>query len=177
LSSDIAPAADRLSRSARLDADGVVAAQSLLIDATIIAPCCCRPLGGRRLLGNSPNLDHRSPSRMKSDPGEDLDGDYGRNDPINDHAEGRPPARVRDEVSPVLPQVLQPMARQSDDQQPRRTCNCGSSHDDEDGRNATFGRDDSRAPVGNSKSDVHGRNENQAERINRRVAEPPKRER
>ena len=48
---------------------------------------------------------------MKTDPGEDLDGDYGRHDPIDDHAEGRPPPGVRDEVSPVLPQVLDTMAR------------------------------------------------------------------
>src|SRR3954451_19302925 len=68
-------------------------------------------LGRRRLLGERRDVDHRPTSRMKIDPGEDLDGDRGRRDPIDDHAEGGPPAGVRDEVSPVLPQVLEAMTR------------------------------------------------------------------
>jgi hypothetical protein len=40
--------------------------------------------------------------------GGDLDGDDRGHDPVDDHAERRPPACVGDEVAAVLPEVLSP---------------------------------------------------------------------
>jgi hypothetical protein len=38
--------------------------------------------------------------------GRDLDDDDRGDDPVDDHAERRPPSGVGDDVAPVLPQVL-----------------------------------------------------------------------
>jgi hypothetical protein len=51
--------------------------------------------------------------------GHDLDGDDRRRHPVDDEAERRPPTRVGDELTAVLPQVLEPMAGEADDEQPR----------------------------------------------------------
>ena len=49
----------------------------------------------------------------------DLDDDHGRDNEIDSHAERRPPSRSADEPGAVLPEVLQAMAEQPDDQEPR----------------------------------------------------------
>ncbi len=50
--------------------------------------------------------------------GGDLADDDGGDDPVNDHAEGRPPSRVGDEVAAVLPEVLEPVAGQPRHEEP-----------------------------------------------------------
>jgi len=45
----------------------------------------------------------------------DLDGDDRGGDPVDDTAERGPPPSVRNEVTSVLPEVLEPMARESHD--------------------------------------------------------------
>jgi hypothetical protein len=52
--------------------------------------------------------------------GDDLDGDDGSGDPVDDEAERRPPPGVRDELTAVLPEVLEPVPYEADDEQPWR---------------------------------------------------------
>ena len=47
---------------------------------------------------------------VKVHAGHNFDGDDRRRHPVDDEAERRPPTRVCDELTAVLPQVLQPMA-------------------------------------------------------------------
>jgi hypothetical protein len=61
--------------------------------------------------------------------GHNFDSDDRRRHPVDDEAERRPPTRVGDELTAVLPQVLQPMAGEADDEQPSRAGganSCGS---------------------------------------------------
>ena len=46
---------------------------------------------------------------------DDLDGDDRGDYPIDDHAEGRPPPRVRNEVGSVLPEVFEAVTDETDD--------------------------------------------------------------
>ena len=49
----------------------------------------------------------------------DLANDDGGHDPVDDHAERRPPSRVGDEVGSVLPEVLDSVAGEAGHEQPR----------------------------------------------------------
>jgi len=60
-----------------------------------------------------------TPALAELHAGGDLDGDDRGDDPVDDHAERRPPARAGDEVAAVLPEVLESVAGQAGDEQPR----------------------------------------------------------
>ena len=49
---------------------------------------------------------------------DDLDGDDRGDHPVDDHAEGWPPPRVRNEVGSVLPEVFQAVTDEADDEEP-----------------------------------------------------------
>jgi hypothetical protein len=51
--------------------------------------------------------------------GDDLDGDHRCDRPIDHEAERRPPACVGNERTPVLPEVLETVASETSDEQPR----------------------------------------------------------
>ncbi len=53
---------------------------------------------------------------MELNPRHDLDSNDRRGDEVNDKAERRPPSGVRDEVTPMLPEILEPVSYQSDDE-------------------------------------------------------------
>jgi hypothetical protein len=48
--------------------------------------------------------------------GDDLDGDDRGSCPVDYQAERRPPARIRDELAPVLPKILEPVASKPEDE-------------------------------------------------------------
>ena len=52
---------------------------------------------------------------LKVYPGDDRDGDDCRGNPVDDHAERRPPPGVGYELAAVLPQVFEPVADEADD--------------------------------------------------------------
>jgi hypothetical protein len=58
---------------------------------------------------------------MKLDAGGDQHDEDGRDDPVDDRAERRPPACVGHIVAALLPKVLEPMAGEAEHQQPRRS--------------------------------------------------------
>jgi hypothetical protein len=53
--------------------------------------------------------------------GDDRDGDDCRGNPVNDQAEGRPPSGVGYELAAVLPEVIEPVAKETGDDQPYRS--------------------------------------------------------
>ena len=55
---------------------------------------------------------------------------------VDDEAERGPPPRVRNELTPVLPEILEPVAGEADDEQPWRSGDGRGSDEDEDA--ATF---------------------------------------
>ncbi len=57
---------------------------------------------------------------MEGDSSDDRHGDDRGGDEVDGHAERGPPPCVGNEVAAVLPQVLQPVADEADDDQPRR---------------------------------------------------------
>ena len=68
---------------------------------------------------------------MELDPCHDLDGnDRGRN-PIDDKAERGPPPSIRNEMTSVLPEILEPVAHKADNEQPWRFRNGRGSDEDE----------------------------------------------
>jgi hypothetical protein len=72
----------------------------------------------------------------------DLHNDDRRDDKVHRHAKRGPPARVGDEVSVVLPEILEPMADESDYEEPGRFGDCRGGHDNE----GVSARTDSGAP-------------------------------
>jgi hypothetical protein len=48
-----------------------------------------------------------------------LDDDDRRGHPVDDKAEGRPPAGLRNELAAVLPQILEAVGSEAYDEQPR----------------------------------------------------------
>ena len=80
--------------------------------------------GGRFARRRSPPRPLRA-SRRRADGlaevqacGDLADDDRG-DDPVDDHAERRPPTRVGDEMASVLPEILESVADQTDHEQPR----------------------------------------------------------
>jgi hypothetical protein len=57
---------------------------------------------------------------LKVNAGDDFDSDDCRNHPVDHKTERRPPPRVGHEVTAVLAQILDSVASQADDKQPRR---------------------------------------------------------
>jgi hypothetical protein len=50
----------------------------------------------------------------------DLDGNDSGGAPVDYEAERWPPTGIRNEVTPVLPEILEPVARKADNEQPWR---------------------------------------------------------
>jgi hypothetical protein len=96
--------------------DAIHSKEHLGIHLNGVGPVASRGEAVVRAGGVAERREFIAQSGMKADPGENLDRDHRRNDPVDDHAEGWPPAGVGDEVSPVLPQVLEAVAGQSNDQ-------------------------------------------------------------
>ena len=116
----------------------------------------------------------RSPALVvKVGADDDLDGDDRGDREVDHEAERRPPPRVGDELTAVLPRVLQPVAGKAEHQQPRRARHGGGSNHHEHRSNATFNGDDSCTAIGNSEPDVDGGNRGEAEGVDRRLVEPP----
>src|SRR2546423_1044302 len=77
-----------------------------------------------------------------------LDRDRGGGDPVDDEAEWRPPASVRHELAAVLPEVLEPVRGEAEDEQPRRCRDGRRGEDDEHRGDADLDGDHDRASVG-----------------------------
>ena len=73
---------------------------------------------------------------------------------VDDEAERRPPARVGDVVGAVLPEILDPVAEQPGDEQPRGAGDRRSRDNDEDRRDAALDGKHAPAPVGDGEPDV-----------------------
>jgi hypothetical protein len=56
------------------------------------------------------------PLMVEVNAGDDLDGDDRGGRPIDDQAERRPPACVRDELPAVLPKILEPVAGETENE-------------------------------------------------------------
>lgn len=84
-----------------------------------------------------------------------LHGDDGGGDPVDGRAERGPPACVGNIVTAVLPEVLQPVAGQAEDEEPRRSGDACRGEHHEYARDAALDGDDGRAAVGYSEADVH----------------------
>src|SRR3954469_1044157 len=69
---------------------------------------------------------------VKTSAGDDRHGDRRSRDEVDRQTERRPPARVGDELAAVLPQVLEPVPGEADDEQPRRCRDGRRRNDDED---------------------------------------------
>src|SRR5438132_3852803 len=74
---------------------------------------------------------HLKPLVVEMNAGDDLDGDDRRDRPINRKTERRPPACVRNELTAVLPEVLETVAGETDDEQPRGARHRRGGDDDE----------------------------------------------
>src|SRR4051794_40091804 len=72
----------------------------------------------------------------------DLTDDDRGDDPVDDHAERRPPSRVDDVVGSVLPEVLEPVADHASHEQPRRSrYGRGGYHDEGESHAGLDGND------------------------------------
>ena len=106
----------------------------------------------------------------------DLHDDDRRDDKVHRHAKRGPPAGVGDEVSAVLPEILQPMADESDYEEPGRSGDCRGCHDNEGEGDAAFDTDDLPSAIGNRETDVYRGDRNQSQGIHGRAVKPPKRQ-
>src|SRR5437660_1141684 len=116
----------------------------------------------------APSGGHRSPNPLMTrsshpavrrslaevDAGGYLNGDCCGGHPVNDEAERWPPPGVRHELTAVLPEVLEPVAGQAEDEQPRRCRNGRRGEDDEDRGDADLDSDHDRPSVGDREADV-----------------------
>ena len=68
---------------------------------------------------------------MEGNSVDDRQGDDRGGDPIDGHAERGPPSRGGHEVTSMLPQVLQPVADEADDDQPHRPVDACRGEDNE----------------------------------------------
>ncbi len=71
------------------------------------------------------------PSAVEVNARDDLDGDDRCGDPVDDEAERGPPPSVRNELTSVLPEILEPVAHKPYDEQPGRSRDGRGSDDDE----------------------------------------------
>src|SRR2546423_7746772 len=79
--------------------------------------------------------------------------------PVDRGAERWPPAGVVNEVTPLLPEVLEAMTGESDHEQPRRSGHCRSSKHHECPGDGALDGNDIRPAVRNREADVDGSNE------------------
>ena len=87
--------------------------------------------------------------------GDDLGGDDQCDRPINYETEGRPPACVGNKLTPVLPEVLETVASETDDKEPRCACDRRGADDDEHAGNTGFDGENGWASVGDRETDVN----------------------
>src|SRR5437764_5242076 len=109
--------------------------------------------------------------------GDDLDSDDRRDRPINRKTERRPPARVGNELSAVLPEVFEAVAGETDDEQPRCVCDRRGGDDDEHAGDTGFDGEDCSASVGDCETDVDRGDQREPERVDGCGIEPPERKR
>src|SRR6266480_5676786 len=102
---------------------------------------------------------------VEVEPRDDLDTDDHRNDPVHGRTERRPPSGSRDELTSLLPRILDPMGREPEGEQPCRTGDAGGGDDDEAHRDNALDDDDSRSPVCYSEADVDRRDQGESEGI------------
>jgi hypothetical protein len=86
--------------------------------------------------------------------GDDLDGDDRRDYPIDHETEGRPPACVGNKLTAVLPEVLETVASETNDEQPRCACDRRGGDDDEHAGNTRFDGENGSASVGDRETYV-----------------------
>ena len=96
---------------------------------------------------------------------------------VDDEAERGPPPGVRNEVTSVLPEILEPVARKADNEQPWRFRDGRGSDEDEDRCDVRLDGDNEPASIGNREADVDRRDQDQTEGVDRRRIEPPEGER
>src|SRR6266508_6730218 len=106
-----------------------------------------------------------------------LDGDDRCNRPINHETEGRPPARVGNKLTPVLPEVLETVTSETDHEEPRCACDRRGGDDDEHAGNTGFDSENGSASVGDRETDIDRGDHHQPERVDGRRIEPPERKR
>jgi hypothetical protein len=88
-----------------------------------------------------------------------------------------PPPGVRNEMTSVLPEILEPVARKAKDEQPWRLRDGRGSDDDEDRCDICLEGDDEPTSIGNREADVNRRDQHQPEGVHGCGIEPPKGER
>lgn len=110
---------------------------------------------------------------VKVDAGGNQDDKDRSGYPVDDEAERRPSTRVCDELTAVLPQVLQPMACEAHDEQPRRPGNGRGGDNDEDRRDTGLDDEHASAPVGDREADVDRRDQDETECVDRGRVKPP----
>jgi hypothetical protein len=82
---------------------------------------------------------------------------------------------VGNELTSVLPEVLEPVAGKADDKQPRCAGDRCGGDDDEHAGDADFDGENGAAPVGDRETDVDGGDHHKPERVDSRRVEPPER--
>src|SRR6476620_6371353 len=113
---------------------------------------------------------------MEGDSLDDCYGDDRGSDEVDGHAERGPPPGVGHVVVAVLPQVLQSVADEADDDQPGRpgdAC-CGEYH--ECACDGGLDGDDGRATVGDGEADVHRCDQGYGHAVDGGCVEPPEAE-
>src|SRR5262249_54359013 len=104
-------------------------------------------------------LRRRYPLAMEGNSDEYCGGEDSGGDPVDRGAERWPPAGVPDELSAVLPQILQAVPGQSEHEQPRRSADTQRGDDHEECGHGALGGDDRPAPIGHTEPDVDRRDE------------------
>ena len=82
--------------------------------------------------GEGPHERGNVPLPVEVNTRDDLDGDDRGGNPVDDEAERGPPPGVRNELTSVLPEILEPVARKADYEQPWRFRDGRGSDNDED---------------------------------------------
>ena len=80
-------------------------------------------------------------------------------------------------MTSVLPEILEPVARKADNEQPWRFGYGRGSDEDEDRCDVRLDGDNEPASIGNGEADVDRRDQGQTEGVHRRRIEPPEGER
>jgi hypothetical protein len=83
----------------------------------------------------------------------------------------------RNEMTSVPPEILEPVARQAENEQPWRLRDGRGGDDDEDRCDICLEGDNEPTSIGNREADVDGRDQYQTQGVHGRRIEPPKGER
>ena len=134
------------------------------------APLKVESVRGRRSLPESRVV-------VELNAGEEGGSDDRRHCPIDNKAKRRPPASVSDELVAVLPQILEPVAGEPCDEQPRGDSHANCSDHHERSGDRTLGYEDVWTAIGNGEADVHRSDGDQTERVDDRSVKPPERQR